>query len=164
METVKVDIQKLQLLNDRITQTIEALNQVRLSVHGIQHTTAQPSPWGTTPWTNPYTQIGYAQPFNVGFGAFGQPFTPTFGPQQGLTHSTYAPTYSPTVFGTPTLGVYGTPFTGTPFTGTPFTGTPFTGTPFTGGLTHTSYDPTWQMRTAQTFPFIGYPYAPGSIY
>ena len=37
MDTVKVDLQKLQLLNDRITQTIEALDQVRASVHGIQH-------------------------------------------------------------------------------------------------------------------------------
>ncbi|HWL84831.1 MAG TPA: hypothetical protein VNO21_03470 [Polyangiaceae bacterium] len=33
--TAKVDIRKLQLLNDRIAQTIEALNQVRLSVHGL---------------------------------------------------------------------------------------------------------------------------------
>jgi len=39
--TAKVDIRKLQLLNDRIAQTIEALNQVRLSVHGLglSHTT-----------------------------------------------------------------------------------------------------------------------------
>lgn len=39
METAKVDIRKLQLLNDCINRTIEALNQVRLSVHagGIQH-------------------------------------------------------------------------------------------------------------------------------
>lgn len=36
METVKVDLQKLQLLNDRIAQTIEALNQLRLSTHGLQ--------------------------------------------------------------------------------------------------------------------------------
>lgn len=36
METVKVDIRKLQLLTERINQTIEALNQVRLSVHGLQ--------------------------------------------------------------------------------------------------------------------------------
>ena len=36
MDTMaKVDIRKLQLLNDRIAQTIEALNQVRLSVHGV---------------------------------------------------------------------------------------------------------------------------------
>ena len=38
METAKVDIRKLQLLNDRINQTIDALNQVRLSVHGLSHT------------------------------------------------------------------------------------------------------------------------------
>jgi len=34
METVTVDPRQLQLLNDRINQTIEALNQVRLSAHG----------------------------------------------------------------------------------------------------------------------------------
>jgi hypothetical protein len=34
METAKVDIRKLQILNDCINRTIEALNQVRLSVHG----------------------------------------------------------------------------------------------------------------------------------
>ncbi|HEV3455105.1 MAG TPA: hypothetical protein VHG32_01025 [Thermoanaerobaculia bacterium] len=38
METAKVDIRKLQLLNDRINQSIDALNQVRLSVHGLSHT------------------------------------------------------------------------------------------------------------------------------
>ena len=34
METVKVDIQKLQLLNDRIVQTIEALNQLLTDLAG----------------------------------------------------------------------------------------------------------------------------------
>jgi len=38
METAKIDIRKLQLLNDRINSTIEALNQVRMSVHGLTHT------------------------------------------------------------------------------------------------------------------------------
>lgn len=38
METAKVDVRKLQLLNDRINQTIDALQQVRLSVHGLQAT------------------------------------------------------------------------------------------------------------------------------
>jgi hypothetical protein len=39
METAKVDIRRLQMLNDSIVRTIEALNQVRLSVHGgLQHT------------------------------------------------------------------------------------------------------------------------------
>lgn len=32
----KVDVRKLQVLNDRINQTIDALHQVRLSVHGVQ--------------------------------------------------------------------------------------------------------------------------------
>lgn len=37
METAKIDIRKLQLLNDRINHTIDALNQVRMSVHGLSH-------------------------------------------------------------------------------------------------------------------------------
>lgn len=44
METAKIDIRKLQLLNDRINQTIDALNQVRLSVHGLSHTNATTNP------------------------------------------------------------------------------------------------------------------------
>lgn len=35
METAKVDFRKLQLLNDRINQTIDAMNQLRVSVHGL---------------------------------------------------------------------------------------------------------------------------------
>ncbi|HXL14800.1 MAG TPA: hypothetical protein VN972_01850 [Methylomirabilota bacterium] len=37
----KVDVRKLQILNDRINQTIDALNQVRLSVHGLGHSGLQ---------------------------------------------------------------------------------------------------------------------------
>jgi hypothetical protein len=36
----KVDVRKLQLLSDRISQTIDALTQVRYSVHGIGHSNA----------------------------------------------------------------------------------------------------------------------------
>src|SRR5438105_9850418 len=63
----KVDIRKLQLLNDRIAQTIEALNQVRLSVHGLQHAGG---------YTNPL-QMGYGQQ-NVGQfgGQFGYGMNP----------------------------------------------------------------------------------------
>lgn len=39
----KVDIQKLQVLCDRINQAAEALTQVRLSVSGLAHTGAMPS-------------------------------------------------------------------------------------------------------------------------
>ena len=122
METVKVDIQKLQLLNDRIAQTIEALNQVRLSVHGIQHTSALGAPvstlgalggYGYSPF-GPYSQLAFGQP-TYGQPTFGQPFTPFV---QGLSHTT----------------------------------NPWTTNPY-GGIAHTSFDPMWQVRAAQTFPF-----------
>ena len=75
METVKVDIQKLQLLNDRSAQTLEALNLLRMSVHGIQHTQAV-SPWG----------YGVGAPYSVQT-QFGSPYvqgypTSQFGYQQ----------------------------------------------------------------------------------
>lgn len=45
----RVDIAKLQLLNDRINQTIDALNQVRMSVHGLQPQSAPPP--NTAAWS-----------------------------------------------------------------------------------------------------------------
>lgn len=69
METAKVDIRKLQLLNDRINQCLDALNQVRLSVHGLSqglsHSTSQAG-------INPGVSSGFGQP---GFGA--SPFNQT---------------------------------------------------------------------------------------
>lgn len=137
MDTVKVDIQKLQLLNDRIAQTIDALNQVRMSVHGIQHTQfspfAQVSPYG---FQNPF--VGYPQ----AFGSF-------------------SPTPYPTQFGSSMP--YGSPFSGLSHTSpqamqyTQYT--PYTSyaTPYTNGISHTSWDPTWQTRQT-TFPFVQHPY------
>jgi len=90
METAKVDIRKLQLLNDRINQCLDALNQVRLSVHGLtqglSHSNPQsginpgiPSGLGQPGFgTNPFTQTG-ANPFVQ--NPFQQGFTP------GLSHS-----------------------------------------------------------------------------
>jgi len=52
----KVDVRKLQILNDRINQTIDALNQVRLSVHGLGHTGLQ----------NPFLGQGYGQQQGIG--------------------------------------------------------------------------------------------------
>ncbi len=70
METAKVDVRKLQLLNDRINQTIDALNQVRLSVHGLQHTTGLGA---QIPFA--YGAQGYgAQPFGAGVQQPGVPF------------------------------------------------------------------------------------------
>lgn len=90
---VKVDIQKLQLLNDRIAQTIDALNQVRMSVYGI---TSQPMlPFGMTgssgfggagllhagPGTSPYfTGVPGVSPY---FGG-GQNISPYLQGMQGV--------------------------------------------------------------------------------
>ena len=98
MEMVKVDVQKLQLLNDRIAQTIEALNQVRLSVHGIQH---------TNPWQQGFgAPAGYGAPAYgtpPGYGLYGYPTYPnSFAPPPGypvqlspfgagIQHSSFAP-------------------------------------------------------------------------
>jgi hypothetical protein len=103
METAKVDIRKLQLLNDRINQCIDALNQVRLSVHGLSQGLSHTSPQtGINPGSqygpgfsgfgaNPFVQTG-ASPFGFGQTGFGQmpagqvPGVQGFAP--GLSHTT----------------------------------------------------------------------------
>jgi len=81
----KVDVRKLQVLNDRINQTIDALNQVRLSVHGLGHS-------GMSQGINPFTQgLGAQQPFGLqqSFG-FQQPFGPSpYGVQQQFGQSPF---------------------------------------------------------------------------
>lgn len=90
----KVDVRKLQMLNDRIIQTLEALTQVRASVHGI----GQTGPYGAYP---PVMQGPWAQP-GLGHSPAMTPYAPyaspyaslygnTFGPSPiGLSHSSYA--------------------------------------------------------------------------
>ena len=106
METARVDIRKLQLLNDRISQCLDALAQVRLSVHGLSHSPGAQSqgfaqqlggqdprfaqtqsPFGQGP------QFGQPQsPFGQGL-QFGQPRqTPFFG---GLSHTPYGYQFGP---------------------------------------------------------------------
>jgi hypothetical protein len=143
METVKVDIQKLQLLNDRIAQTIEALNQVRMSVHGIQHTHATPSPWGYGGAYGATPSLGFAVPFVSPYAA-----------------SPYAPT-----------PFAGTPYAASPYAGTPLGGIQHTSAPMVSptlggwtmpyganGASQVAWDPSWHARAAQTFPFVQYPY------
>jgi len=127
MDTVKVDLQKLQILNDRIAQTIEALNQVRLTVHGLSH-------------TNPYGQA-YGQPYGQPYGqAYGQgypssPFAQPLGglPPQvgapGLTHTSPSPWGGPQQFGYPGLTPQFAPQM-------PYGAQPFG--PFGQGISHTS--------------------------
>src|SRR5687768_3894581 len=80
METAKVDIEKLQLLNDRINQVTEALNQVRLSVHGLQTARAQ----GQVPGASIGGGIGLSHSGQQGFGQQG------FG-QQGFGQQGFGP-------------------------------------------------------------------------
>jgi len=106
METAKVDIKKLQLLNDRISQCIDALAQVRLSVHGLSHSSgiglesgatsgvqttgidprftgfAAQNPWATLPGQlgAQFGQAGIGQPMPFAPAGFATPFG-------GLSHS-----------------------------------------------------------------------------
>ncbi|HLX06544.1 MAG TPA: hypothetical protein VKY89_01640 [Thermoanaerobaculia bacterium] len=96
METAKVDIRKLQLLNDRINQSIDALNQVRLSVHGLSHTaginpnlpnlpmTAFGQGLGQQPAGFPQAQVGFPQ-VPMGFPQVQQGFPQPFA--GGLSHT-----------------------------------------------------------------------------
>lgn len=65
--TARIDMQRLQLLNDRLCQTLDALNQVRISAHNIG--TANPflAGYGYNTAYNP--TLGYAPAFvNPAFG------------------------------------------------------------------------------------------------
>jgi hypothetical protein len=69
----KVDVRKLQILNDRINQTIDALNQVRLSVHGLGHTGGLQSQF------SPFLSQGFGMQQPYGMGG-----VPGYGLQQGI--------------------------------------------------------------------------------
>jgi len=146
----RVDVRKLQLLNDRISQMIEALNQVRLSVHGLSHSPIVNSQVGP---------LGY--PSYLGYGAqtLGVPgygIQPTFGPNLqglpitsgfGLQHTPFSP--------------YGTQ-SATPFVNPGLMSTPWI-SGISGGLFHSNPDVIEQRlielrandpaRINQTFPF-----------
>jgi hypothetical protein len=159
METAKVDIRKLQLLNDRINQCIDALSQVRLSVHGLSHTQAN-SPFGVAP------QAG-----GLGFGA--SPFASPFG-GGAQTAGWIGPGFAG--------GLAHTPFAQAPMAGfSPGVGgnfpllnqlnqLPFGNVPI--GLSHTGLEgelgynrPLWAdpflvSRLTQTFPYAQLPMPP----
>jgi hypothetical protein len=179
METAKVDIRKLQLLNDRINQTIDALSQVRLSVHGLSHTA------GINPTLNPgdprlQLQGGLPQMQQGGFPQLfgGLSHTPQFfgGPQMGF--NPYAALGGVPAGVNPFIGWSGgqgigvNPFAG--FSGFQGGMNPY-GVPVGqfGGLSHSSgvespeayLRPTWSdpllaARVAQTFPYVQYAVPP----
>jgi hypothetical protein len=176
METAKVDIRKLQALCDRINQTMDALSQVRLSVHGLQHATAVNPALnpalaqlgGYGPWAAGLGQgIGWAQPYGYGM----QPVAGV----PGISHSSFGQAYSPTWSNPiPAFGVgVGAGSALSPWVGAlnPYA---TLGGP-TGGLTHTSpeliegmvrgndvFGPLSAARWAQTFPFAFSP-IPGFV-
>jgi hypothetical protein len=115
METVKVDLRKLQTLNDRINQTIDALTQLRQSVHGFQPAAFGQGLSHTGAYGSPYTSGAYgmgagiqagipgavAAGFSPWASASGVPFaSPSaiagqnawWGPA-GLSHSSYGGGY-----------------------------------------------------------------------
>jgi hypothetical protein len=118
--TARIDLSRLQLLNDRLCQTLDALNQVRFSAHhvsapthvshtghghGFGHTHAHPG------MTHSHIGYGHAPHMTTHYTPHYAPhYTPNFGPAWGTT---YAPTAA--------WGIY--PTTVAPFGSFPF-GTP----------------------------------------
>ena len=149
METAKVDLRKLQALNDRINQCIDALNQVRLSVHGLSHSTGQ----------SPYAQAGVnplAQAYISGFSHTSPVMGAIPGFAPGVTQG-FSPFQGASPFQTQGFG---------PFQGV----SPFSGLSPFQGLSHTSpeeafgrpawSDPLLAARIAQTFPYAQYSVPP----
>ena len=152
----KVDIRKLQMLNDRVSQMIEALNQVRLSVYGLSHTPALgplTTPFGV-PGFGTQPLFGYGVPAPIGFAGlqhtppfqglnpYGLPI-PTFG-LPGLAHTAAAPV--------PFLGIPPTPWFGTNPIGISHTPPEFHEQRL---MEARASDP---VRLAHTFPYFFAPY------
>jgi hypothetical protein len=147
METVKVDIQKLQQLNDRINQTIDALTQLRQSVHayqpmGLQHTQSFiPQQQGFIPQQQGFIPQQQGLAYNVP-QPYGQPF--------GLQH-TAAPFIVPQQ-STLTQGQQSWPYSVAPWSTSAQMGwvNPM------GGLSHSTVQQPIDaslLRLTQTFPY-----------
>lgn len=157
METAKVDIRKLQVLNDRINQCLDALNQVRFSVHGLGHTSpVNPVPFNPVPWGG-----AQAGPYGFQDPRFFSPVT------AGLSHTPFTPTNPYLAYG------QGTPFlAGQGVTPIAYgqAGLPIGAWNPIAGLSHSgpevdigrslAADPLLAMRIAQTFPFVQSPVSP----
>jgi hypothetical protein len=153
----KVDIRKLQLLNDRIAQTIEALNQVRLSVHGLQHTGAYGAQGVGMPGLGGLGTVGQQQ-FVPGIGQVPYGAFQTLGQSPwgvGLQHTGAFPglqaPWAPSPFVNPMLAGVGIGALGQTGIGQVPWGM--------GGLSHTSPE-VEAMRYAQTFPYAFTAFSP----
>ena len=109
MDTAKVDIRKLQLLNDRINQTIDALNQVRFSVHGatsqgLSHTGTQGFGQTQNPYGGVSQGLGATGVSGIGNPAFGLAHSAIPQSPFGSPFAAYGQAaMAPSVFGNPLL-------------------------------------------------------------
>jgi hypothetical protein len=143
METAKVDLRKLQMLNDRINQTIDALSQLRMTVHGLQHSPVGP-------------QFGYGAGLGFGQQGFGQqgPWTAygqqTQSPWQGIGQQGLGQQISP--FGQGMFGQH--PYQqGIGIGGISHTGLEGLGTQVPG-MQQSLTDQYTVLRYAQAFPYL----------
>lgn len=136
METAKVDIRKLQTLNDCINRTIEALNQVRLSVHG-----AGPQGFGMVPGIGGIAHAA-AGGYYPQFSQF--PQVGSYGPAAAQ----YAAQYAASPYAS--LGAM-----------SPLAYWSQQGLGHTAGASAYDYaDPYATARISQTFPFVHWGYSP----
>jgi hypothetical protein len=177
METAKVDIRKLQVLNDCINRTIEALNQVRLSVHagGLSHSAAL----GALPFFGGYPTAGYPSYPNVyGASVYGAGIPqavgyPQYAQSLGLGHTAamtggYWPSSigMQSAYGSPIFGAqsaYGAPLWGNPAAAAygAYGPTGLGHSAPSAGVAYEAYaDPFIQSRIGQTFPFVQWGYSP----
>ena len=158
METAKVDIRKLQLLNDRINQCLEALNQVRLSVHGLasaqglSHTSV---PFAGVPGINP------GIPYGGTYGSFagmtpGTGINPAFGLGQAFGQGAQGQGFVPGLSHTGGLPGIGGLSGFSPYFAA---GGAETGGP-EAALRPMWSDPFLTARITQTFPYAQFPVPP----
>lgn len=96
METAKVDVRRLHVLNDRINQTLEALNQVRISIHALQYVPDERIPLHA--FSQQPLGYGYSVPFATpGFNNFNNyplPYATPYGTPYATPYGTsYATPY-----------------------------------------------------------------------
>ncbi len=136
MDTARVDIRKLQLLNDRVNQCLDALNDVRFSVHGLAHSSQAVA---GAPGMGPLAQDPR---LTLGWGAA------AVGPIPGFSHASAI---------APVASVPASPYTGfavplgaiNPYTALSHTGA----TPYDAIARSMWSDPLLATRVAQTFPY-----------
>jgi hypothetical protein len=166
METAKVDIKKLQLLSDRINQCIDALNQVRLSVHGLAQ---------SGPFTGAQQGLGAQTGFGIGAPGLSHT-TPGIGGSAGI--NPYAQGINPYAqfggfsgqqggfggFPGPQGGMSGNIGTGGAFGGSmgfnPLLGLSHTNPEATEAYKSTWNDPYLAARVSQTFPYLQFAVPP----